>query len=53
MESQRGRGEEMLPEYGVVWLEAPESATQSMAGVGRSELHGAERVGEGLWIPLP
>jgi hypothetical protein len=24
----------MLPEYGVVWLEAPESAIQSVAGVG-------------------
>jgi hypothetical protein len=34
MESQRGRGEEMLPEYGVVWLEAPELATQSVMGVG-------------------
>jgi hypothetical protein len=34
MESQRGRGEEMLPKYGVVWLEAPESATQSVVGVG-------------------
>jgi hypothetical protein len=27
MESRRGRGEEILPEYGVVWLEASESAT--------------------------
>jgi hypothetical protein len=35
MESRRGQGEEMLPEYGVVWLEAPESATQSVAGVER------------------
>jgi hypothetical protein len=24
----------MLPEYGVVWLKAPESATQSVTGVG-------------------
>jgi hypothetical protein len=29
------RGEEMLPEYEVMWLEAPESTTQSVAGVGR------------------
>jgi hypothetical protein len=34
MESRRGWGEEMLPEYGVVWLEGPESATQSVTGVG-------------------
>jgi hypothetical protein len=35
MESRRGGGGgEMLPEYGVVWLEAPESAIQSVAGVG-------------------
>jgi hypothetical protein len=34
MESRRSRGEEMLPECGVVWLEAPESVTQSVAGVG-------------------
>jgi hypothetical protein len=25
----------MLPEYEVMWLEAPESTTQSVAGVGR------------------
>jgi hypothetical protein len=31
--AEEGRGEEMLPEYGVVWLEAPESATQLVAGV--------------------
>jgi hypothetical protein len=31
--AEGGREEEMLPEYGVVWLEAPESATQSVAGV--------------------
>jgi hypothetical protein len=30
----KGGGEEMLPKYGVVWLEAPESATQSVVGVG-------------------
>jgi hypothetical protein len=30
----KGWGEEMLPEYGVVWLQAPESATQSVAGMG-------------------
>jgi hypothetical protein len=34
MESRRGRGEEILPEYGVVWLEASESAIQSVAGLG-------------------
>jgi hypothetical protein len=28
------QGEEMLPECGVVWLEAPESATLSVADVG-------------------
>jgi hypothetical protein len=33
MESRRGRCEEMLPEFGVVWLEAPESTTQSVAGM--------------------
>jgi hypothetical protein len=33
MENRRGRGEERLPEYGVVWLEAPESTTQSVIGV--------------------
>jgi hypothetical protein len=32
--AEGGQGEEMLPEYGVVWLEAPESATQSVMGVG-------------------
>jgi hypothetical protein len=32
--AERGRGEEMLPEYGVVWLEVQESATQSVTGVG-------------------
>jgi hypothetical protein len=42
----------MLPKYGVVWLEALESATQSVAGVG-GELHGVEGADEGLWIPLP
>jgi hypothetical protein len=34
MEGRRGQGEEMLPECGVVWLEASESATQSVTGVG-------------------
>jgi hypothetical protein len=43
----------MLPEYGVVWLKAPESATQTVTGVGGSELHGAEGADKGLWIPLP
>jgi hypothetical protein len=51
--AEGGRGEVMLPRYGVVWLEAPESATQSVMIVGGSELHGAEGAGEGLWIPLP
>jgi hypothetical protein len=35
-----------------VWLEAAESTTQSVTGVG-GELHGAEGVDEVLWIPLP
>jgi hypothetical protein len=52
MESRRGWGEEMLPEYEVVWLEALESANQLVAGAG-GQLYGAEGVGEGLWIPLP
>jgi hypothetical protein len=43
MESQRGRGEEMLPEYRVVWLEVPESATQLVAGVGESEVKDRRR----------
>jgi hypothetical protein len=34
MERPRGQREEMLPEYGVVWLEAPESTTQSVASMG-------------------
>jgi hypothetical protein len=34
MESRRGRGEEMLPEYAVVWLDVLESATQSVTDVG-------------------
>jgi hypothetical protein len=29
-----GQGEEVLPEYGVVWLEVPKSATQSVIGIG-------------------
>jgi hypothetical protein len=53
MESQRGRGEQMLPKYRVVWLEAPESATQLVVGMGGGDLHGAEGASEGLWIPLP
>jgi hypothetical protein len=32
--AEGGWGEEMLPEWGVVWLETLESATQSMASVG-------------------
>jgi hypothetical protein len=32
--AEGGRGKEMLPECRVVWLEAPESATQLVASVG-------------------
>jgi hypothetical protein len=32
--AEGGRGEEILPEYEVVWLKVPESTTLSVAGVG-------------------
>jgi hypothetical protein len=32
--AEGGAGEEMLPEYRVMWLEASESATQSVTGMG-------------------